>query len=81
MQRRGLRVANLQLMRCHRRVAFSTQPDIDVEAEIPRSPAAPGCNATRIPVPDKFFAESDPMPGSSIYSVELEHISNEIYNM
>ena len=59
MQRRILRVANMQELRCQQRLAFST-----TEAEaIVRSPAAPGSGSSQIQPSLKFFAETDPMPG------------------
>ena len=75
MQRRSFRVASSLLRRPYLRSAFSSQAtDIDLEEEIPRSPAAPGCGASRTKPVEKFFAIDDPMPGMKLSFSELKLI-------
>lgn len=66
MQRRISSVVRLQLVHCQRRLAFST------EADVVRSPAAPGSGSSQIVPSLKFFAENDPMPGLQSFIDELE---------
>ena len=67
MQSRVFRLVHPQLCRVQvqGRLAFSTAPEI--ETEVARSPAAPGTNSARILPMEKSFAESDPLPGRTIF--------------
>ena len=74
MQRRTFRVACQFVKRPYLRSAFSTEAEPVIEV-VERSPAAPGCGASRTKPKEKFFAIDDPMPGmqpSFILSVEVQ---------